>query len=128
MIKLKDLLNEGKQYGFDLTDFKPNGFKKVLQGLGIKPVAVRGDEVPGKKQSGWVWKGSGIIIVTGNNPITGEYHSQNKDGKPLRKSEKNYASYMGVEGNIKKVELAVQLIKKWADYIKNEDPKRRSYI
>ena len=125
MIKLKDLITEGRQYGFDLTDFKNGGFQKVLRGLGIKPKAIRGDEVSGRKQSGWVWPGSGIIIVTGNNPITGEYYS---GGKIKRKSEKNYASYIGVEGNAKKVELAVQLIKKWADYIKNESPGKRNYI
>ena len=28
----------------------------------------------------------------------------------------------------KKVELAVDLIRKWSSYIKNEDPNRRSYI
>ena len=128
MIKLTDLLTEGRQYGFDLTDFKNKGFQKVLKGLGIKPMAVHGSEVKGRKAHGWVWQGSGIKIVTGNNPITGEYHSRNKDGKPMRKSEKNYASYIGVEGNPKKVEDAVDLIHKFADYIKNEDPKRRSYI
>ena len=46
----------------------------------------------------------------------------------MRKSEKNYASYIGVEWNAKKVDLAVELIRKYADYIKNEDPNRRSYI
>ena len=128
-LTLVRLLKEGKrQHGFDLTDFKSNGFQKVLRGLGIKPKAVHGTEVRGRKEHGWVWDGSGIRIVTGNNPITGEYHSRNKEGKPMRKSEKNYASYIGVEGNAKKVDLAVELIRKFADYIKNEDPNRRSYI
>ena len=128
-LTLVRMLNEGKrQHGFDLTDFKSNGFQKVLKGLGIKPVAQHGSEVSGRKQSGWVWKGSSIMIVTGNNPLTGEYHSRNKEGKPMRKSEKNYASYMGVEGDSKKVDKAVELIHKFSTYIKNEDPRRRSYI
>ena len=128
-VELIRMLNEGKrQHGFDLTDFKSNGFQKVLRGLGIKPKATHGDEISGRKQSGWVWDGSGIRIVTGNNPITGEFHSRNKEGKPSRKSEKGYASYIGVEGNAKQVELAVDLIRKHSTYIKNESPGRRNYI
>ena len=122
------LLNEAAKHGFDLTDFRHNKFIVVLKNLGIKPKAVRGDEVSGRKEHGWVWQGPGIRIVTGNNPITGEYHSQNKEGKPLRKAEKNYASYMGIEGKPNLVENAVELIKKYASYIKNEQPGRRGYI
>ena len=115
---LARLLKEGKrQHGFDLTDFKNKGFEKVLKGLKIKPVA----DHQGNK--GYFWKGNGILIVTGNNPITGEYTDPGR-----RKPEKNYASYMGVEGDSKKVDLAVELIHKFSTYIKNEDPKRRSYI
>ena len=126
--KYKKKLNEAKMHGFDLTDFRSErDFKKILKDLKIKPTAIRGDDAPGRKQSGWVWKGNGIMIVTGNNPITGEFYSQT-DGKPSRKSEKGYASYMGVEGNAKQVELAVDLIKKHASYIKNESPGRRTYI
>ena len=117
---LARLLKEGKrQHGFDLTDFKRGGFQKVLKALGIKPKAQEG------RSSGWEWKGNGILIVTGNDPITGEYYSQSKI---KRKAEKDYASYIGVEGDTKKVDLAVELIKKWASYIKKEDPNRRSYI
>ena len=37
-IHLVKMLKEGnRQHGFDLTDFKSNGFQKVLRGLGIKP-------------------------------------------------------------------------------------------
>ena len=121
-------LIEAAKHGFDLTDFNPNAFQKVLKGVGIKPKAIRGDEVSGKKQSGWVWKGNGIMIVTGNNPITGEYHSQGKDRKPTRKSEKGYASYIGIEGKKELVLKAVELIKKYASYIKNEQPGKRGYI
>tara|TARA_Y100000593_G_C4293722_1_gene329543 strand:+ start:502 stop:909 length:408 start_codon:yes stop_codon:yes gene_type:complete len=120
-IGLVRMLNEGRrQYGFDLTDFKPNGFQKVLKGLGIRQK--KGEE---GRSSGWEWKGRGILIVTGNDPITGEYKS---NSKIKRKAEKNYASYIGLEGDSKMVEKAVELIHKYASYIKNEDPKRRSYI
>jgi hypothetical protein len=125
MIKLMDLLNEGTKHGFDLTDFKPNGFQKVLKGVGIKPKAIRGDKVSGKKQSGWVWKGNGIMIVTGNDPITGEYYNQTSI---KRKSEKNYASYIGIEGKRELVLKAVELIHKYASYIKKEEPGKRGFI
>jgi len=123
MIKLKSLIKEVKQYGFDLTDFKVNGFKKVLQGLKIRPKA----ELSDKSGGSWHWKGNGILIVTANNPITGEYASSGVTGV-TRKKEKNYASYMGVQGHPDKVEKAVELIKKHASNIKGETPNRRSYI
>ena len=124
-LTLVRLLKEGKrQHGFDLTDFKSNGFQKVLKGVGI-----RQKEGKDGRSSGWEWKGSGILIVTGNDPITGEYFSSSTGRSPIkRKAEKNYASYMGVEGKSELVDKAVELIKKYATYIKNEDPKRRSYI
>ena len=124
-IALLNLLKEGKrQHGFDLTDFKRGGFQKVLKGVGIRQS--KGEE---GRSSGWEWKGPGILIVTGNDPITGEYFSSSTGRSPIkRKAEKDYASYIGVEGDTKKVDLAVELIKKWASYIKKEDPNRRSYI
>ena len=125
MIKLKKIIKEewlveAKKHGFDLTEFKPNGFQKVLKGLGIQVK-------PGQegRSSGWEWKGNGILIVTGNNPITGEYASS---GPIKRKNEKNYASYIGVEGKPELVQQAVELIKAHASYIKKESPGRRDYI
>ena len=124
-IQLVKMLNEGKrQHGFDLTDFKSNGFQKVLKALGIRPQAKLD-----RNESGWEWKGNGILIVTGNDPITGKYASSYSGKSPVkRKDEKNYASYMGVEGKSELVDKAVELIRKYATYIKREDPKRRSYI
>jgi len=117
MIKLKSLITEASKHGFDLTDFKRNGFKMVLKGLGIRPNA------KSMAEKGYYWKGNGILIVTGNNPITGEFYNPK-----LRKNEKDYASYMGIEGKPELVEKAVDLIKKYASYIKNESPGRRNYI
>ena len=73
-------LTEGAKWGFDLTDFKPKGFQKVLKALKIRPKA----ELD-RNGSGWEWKGNGILIVTGNNPITGEYAG----GTIKRKNEKD---------------------------------------
>ena len=118
---LARLLKEGKrQHGFDLTDFKRGGFQKVLKALRINQK--KGEE---GRSSGWEWKGPGILIVTGNDPITGEYKS---NSSIKRKAEKDYASYIGVEGKSELVDKAVELIHKYSSYIKNEDPKRRSYI
>ena len=112
-------LNEAKaQHGFDLTDFKRNGFKQLLKALKIKPKA----ELD-RNGTGWEWKGNGILIITANNPITGEYAVEGR-----RKNEKDYASYMGVEGKPELVQQAVELIHKWASYIKNESPGTRDYI
>ena len=119
MIKLKSLITEANKHGFDLTDFKRNGFKQLLKALKIKPKAQLD-----RNESGWEWKGNGILIVTGNNPITGEYASQ----KIPRKNEKDYASYIGIEGKPDSVKQAVELVHKWASYIKDESPGRRSYI
>ena len=114
------LLNEAAKHGFDLTDFKRNGFKQLLKALKIKPVAQLD-----RNESGWEWKGNGIMIVTGNDPITGQYHSVSA---LKRKTEKNYASYIGIEGKPDMVEKAVELIKKHAIYIKGESPGKRNFI
>jgi len=117
MFKLKDLIVEATKHGFDLTDFKSGGFKKVLKELRIRPKSKH----MGNK--GFYWKGSGILIVTGNDPLTGQFSQPDR-----RKSEKNYASFIGVEGKSDTVEKAVDLIKKYASYIKGESPGRREYI
>ena len=117
-------LTEAKKHGFDLTDFKNKGFQKVLKGLGIRQK--KGEE---GRSSGWEWKGNGILIVTGNDPITGEYFSSSTGKSPVkRKTEKNYASYIGVEGKPDLVAKAVELIKQEASYIKKESPGKRDYI
>ena len=94
-------LTEAKKHGFDLTDFKSGGFQKLLKLLQIKP---KGKLTKSRHGAGqWEWKGKNILIVTGNNPKTGEYAEPNR-----RKDEKNYASYMGIEGDQDKVETAVE--------------------
>ena len=122
--KYRQRLSEGKKHGFDLTDFKPNGFQKVLKALKIRPKAKLD-----RNESGWEWKGNGILIVTGNDPITGKYASSYSGKSSVkRKDEKNYASYMGIEGKPELVAKAVELIKAQAAYIKKESPGRRDYI
>lgn len=136
MVRLSSLISEHvvglrilaeAEYGFDLTSFKPGGFQKVLQGLGIpvKPGRFLDDKGvetgnPPKGEYGkWVWAGPGIHIITGNDPITGKYSTIGG-----RQDEKDYASYMGLQGSPDKVKQAVELIHKFADGIKDESPTR----
>ena len=117
--KWKDFrLTEVKaKHGFDLSDFKPGGYKKVLKGLGIPATADH------QGSRGFFWKGRDILIVTGNNPITGKFNNPQN-----RKPERNYASYIGIEGSEEKVKRAVELIKKYTSYRKGESKGRRDYI
>lgn len=121
MIKMKKLITEAQKHGFDLTDFKPGGWERVLRSIGASTT-------PKKLSTGypafrWVGKrGIGakrasVQIVTGNNPITGG-----------PRGEKNYASYIGIEGDPQAVKDVVRLIKQEADYYKDESPGRRDFI
>ena len=96
------LFKPGFAHGFDLSDFKPGGYKKVLKALGI-PMRSK----IGNPDKGFQWKGRGILIVTGNDPITGKFRNPDR-----RDPERNYASYIGIEGDADKVKRAVELIKK----------------
>ena len=106
--KWKDfrLTERTAKHGFDLAGFKPGGYKKVLKALSI-PMKSK----IGKPDKGFQWKGRNILIVTGNDPITGKFRNpENRD------PERNYASYIGIEGDEKKVEQAVKLIKQNLQY------------
>ncbi len=117
------------QWGFDLTDFKPDGFQKVLKELGITQEYVRtwheaDPEINLERQGrGFVWEGEGILIETKNNPITGQYGTER-----MREPEINYAGYIGITGLPDQVKNAVKLIKKNTTYRKNESPNEREYI
>ncbi len=114
-------------WGFDLTDFEPDGFQKVLKELGMPQEFVRTwhepDEFNTERQGrGFVWEGEGIMIETKNNPITGQY------GNPKqREPEKDYAGYIGITGQPDQVKMAVKLIKKFGD-AKDESPRSRNFI
>jgi hypothetical protein len=109
------------KWGFDITDFgdNPLRFERVLARAGISPNAT-----PDRGSMGeFIWKGSGVIIVTGNNPITGEYFQPNR-----RAPEIGFASYIGIEGNPEKVANVVKAVKKFATSIKDESPGERDFI
>lgn len=113
------------EWGFDLTDFGSAAtFKKIVDKFHLKFKKVeKKSPISDSKYSEFHWKGIGILIVTGNNPITGEYSNPG-----LRENEKGYASYMGLEGEDWRVRDAVKMIKDLATFTKDESPKRREFI
>jgi len=116
-----------EEVGFDLTDFLyDENFINCLIEMGINPQTdyfrvQRGEEI--KPSYLYCWANEELLIVTGNNPITG------KNSTPIhRPDEKGYASYIGIEGRDSAVSKAVNLIKKYADNYKYIDPRGRSFI
>ncbi len=116
------------KWGFDCTSFKPNGFQQVLKQLGIPEgnliEEMRKDLDGNLYRRSFIWSDNRIKIITCNNPITGEYNNQSVQ----REIEKDYASYIGLEGEPVQVEMAVKLIKKYSDFIKDESPLKRDFI
>ena len=116
---------KGAQHGFDLTDFKPGGFKRFLKALGI-PMVAKGSSTGASWSDGkpYYWRNKDIIIITNNNPITGQYY------EPSRRSpEKNYASYVGIETkDPKDMARVVKLFKQNTSYRKGESKGRRDFI
>ena len=119
------IFKDGAQHGFDLTDFKPGAFKKFLKALNI-PAVSKGSSTG----SGWsdgknyYWRNKDIIIITANNPITGQYYAKGR-----RSPEKNYASYVGIETkNPEDMDKVVKLFKQNTSYRKGESKGRRDFV
>lgn len=108
--------------GFDHTDFgRPKAFVRVLNEAGINAgdyvrVDASGDD--DRDYYNFVWFCDEGFIVTGNNPITGEYRN------PGRGSDPGYASYMGVEGEADFVATVVAAVKENAEHIKQHSDSR----
>jgi hypothetical protein len=105
-----------KKYGFDLTEIKAANWIKALRSVGVSTT-------PKQTGRGWLWKGPGIIVVTANDPIGGDYYREGGRG-----NEKDYASYIGIEGDPAKVMTLVKAIKRGATDIKDESPGEREFI
>ena len=119
------LFKDGAQHGFDLTDFKPGGFKKFLKALNI-PAVSKGSSTGASWSDGknYYWRNKDVIIITANNPITGQYHAKGR-----RKAEKNYASYVGIETkNPEDMDKVVKLFKQNTSYRKGESKGRRDFV
>ena len=119
------IFKDGAQHGFDLSDFKPGGFKKFLKALNI-PAVSKGSSTgaPWSDGRSFFWRNKDIIIITGNNPITGRYRDEGR-----RKPEKNYASYVGIETkDPKQMDKVVKLFKQNTSYRKGESKGRRDFV
>ena len=115
----------GAQHGFDLTDFKPGGFKKFLKALNI-PMIAKGSSSGASWSDGknYYWRNKDVIIITANNPITGQYYAKGR-----RSPEKNYASYVGIETkNPEDMDKVVKLFKQNTSYRKGESKGRRDFV
>ena len=118
------IMVNGVQHGFDLTDFKPGGFKRFLKALNI-PMVAKGSSTGVSWSDGksFFWRNKDIIIITGNNPITGKYRNKN------RAPEKNYASYVGIETRTQELmDKVVKLFKQNTSYRKGESKGRRDFV
>ena len=119
------IFKDGAQHGFDLTDFKPGAFKKFLKALNI-PAVSKGSSTGASWSDGknYYWRNKDIIIITANNPITGQYYAKGR-----RSPEKNYASYVGIETkNPKQMDNVVKLFKQNTSYRKGESKGRRDFV
>jgi len=122
--------------GFDQAQIDADDWKDVLQaaGAGTKPKlqtnAERGKEAgfdphePTKDDGyAWVWKGKGVTLYTAYDPITGKPASSSKS----KSNNKNFAGYIGIDGNAAKVKELFGMIKD-VGYVKGSDPRARSFI
>jgi len=117
------LFKPGFQHGFDLSEFKPGGFKKMLKALNIPTIAKGSHQGGSDFSNGFYFRNKDIIIITGNNPITGKYRNAN------RSPEKNYASYIGIETKTREdMDKVVKLMKQNLSYYKDESRGRRDFI
>lgn len=102
--------------GFDLTHF---GTVQRFEGL----LRAHDLEYRGQRDTiteTFVWSnGRGLILTTGNNPITGEYRHAGE-----REPEKGYASHIQVAGPESEALALYADIETRATYIKGKDPLR----
>lgn len=113
------------EYGFDLTHFgSAKKFDAILKKHGLVKYQrlVRHSPYHRVKYYVYSWKGLGLEIHTGNNPLTGAYSSPER-----RQKEKGYASYIGIEGHPARVTALARDIHSDAS-IKGHNPTHNEYI
>lgn len=109
--------------GFDLTDFySVESFKKLLERFRLSSYKRHEMPVPYNKSYKYTWSNPIVMIITGNNPISGAYSVPSARG-----NEKGYASCIGIEGECR-------IVREIFDYIdahaisKGESPHHREFI
>lgn len=103
--------------GFDLTEISVKKFFKLLKLNNLTWTNRK------KEYGAYVWGFEDGYIVTGNDPLTGNYRVPQD-----RAVEIGYASYIGVKGNKSFRDRVAKFIKRNATYIKGYNPKEREYI
>ena len=106
------------KHGFDLTHFgTAKNWAYAAESANLKYAGV---ETPG---GAFLWRNpTGLLVVTGNNPATGEYRSA------LRENDPGYASYIGIEGPAEEVKNFAFIVRNVAESVGEESPGKRSYI
>lgn len=117
-------MKQTREAGFDLTGFgTAKNFERVLKANKLKPAKAVIHKGTGWKYKVYVWKGKGVEIRTGNNPITGAYSEPRN-----RPREQGYASYIGIKGEPMKVARLVRTIRQSTKDIKDYSPRKSDYI
>lgn len=105
--------------GFDLTDFGTAAeFQEIIDGFNLQ-----GDAVTRDGRTLFIWHSDNLMMVTGNNPITGEHSFDSR-----RPPEEGYASKIGIEGRAAHVETLSELIKERAFTDGATGVERREFI
>lgn len=106
--------------GFDLSDISVQKWHEGLVQFRLSCVTKQHD----LEKNGWVWYDpvTNNRVVTSNNPISGE-HIVHK-----RPPEMGYCAYMGIEGTDEFVKEFFDWFNLNADYIKDEEFGKRTYI
>lgn len=106
------------EYGFDLTEFRIGAWERICALIDLE---YAGRDV--KNYNTFMWTGLGLIVITTNNPITGEYHL----GDHIRKPEIGFVGYISVIGKINRVAQFKKSVLERALYVKNHG-EGRNYI
>lgn len=108
------------EYGFDLTSVPAMKWFEMLKRYNMQYTNRKLDKMEGQPTYGaFVWGFKDGHIVTGNNPLTGEYYIPGR-----RDPEIGYCSYIGITGTRAFVRKVKRFIKKHAEYIKDESSRR----
>ena len=105
--------------GFDLTTFPSrNSFQEIINKFDMEY-----RRIETKDGYLYTWSNEDVMIVTGNNPISGVFRYPNQ-----REKETGYASFIGVQGKEGIVENIAEEINERAKFVKAYNPQERAFI
>ena len=121
---VKDKCIKGIEWGFDLTHFgSAEKFKALLKRHNLKTYKKETHTSPLRIYYSYLWESPTLRLITGNNPLTGEYTVPQG-----RRKEKGYASYIGLQGTEAGVVKIANDIRKSATWSEAESPNQRQFI